>query len=247
MHLASAFYDLDGFKAGATSLRSIELEEVGDVTGLDLLHLQCHFGMDTISWARLGARVTGVDFEPNAIETARSLAAEVGVDAQFVCSTVDDLPDVLDRRFDIVFTSYGVLMWLPDLARWAAVVAEFLRPGGRFHLVEFHPVVGSLAVADEPVLQPSYFLDGPTRWDGDTDYAEPSHVLGHPSYEWRHRVGQVVNALMGAGLILESLREHPVIPEQIRAYMVRDANDDRYWRIPGDPIPLTYSVVARRA
>jgi SAM-dependent methyltransferase len=245
VHLASEFYDVAAFKAGRSSLRSIELEEVGSVTDRDLLHLQCHFGLDTISWARLGARVTGVDFEPRAIETARTLANELGVAARFVCSTIDDLPNALDTRFDLVFTSYGVLPWLPDLDRWAEVVAQFLRPGGAFHLVEFHPVVGALRDS-EPVLQPYYFLDGPLRWEHDTDYADPSHVLERPSYEWVHRVGDVVNALVHAGLVLESLREHPVAPEQFRPYMVNAPDDDHWWRIPGDPIPLSYSLKARQ-
>jgi SAM-dependent methyltransferase len=245
VHLASGFYDVAAFKAGRSSVRSIELEEVGSVTDRDLLHLQCHFGLDTISWARLGARVTGVDFESGAIETARRLANELGVAARFVCSTIDDLPNALDAEFDVIFASYGVLMWLPDLERWAELVAQFLRPKGVFHLVEFHPVVGGLGDS-QPALKPYYFLDGPLRWEHDTDYADPSHVLEHPSYEWVHRIGDVVNALVGAGLVFESLREHPVAPEQFRPYMVNDPEDHRWWRIPGDPIPLTYSLRARK-
>ncbi len=246
VHLGSDFYDLEGFKAGKTSLRSIELEEVGDVTGLDLLHLQCHFGLDTISWARLGARATGVDFEPNSIETARVLAEEARVEAEFVCSTVDDLPDVLQAQFDIVLTSYGVLMWLPDLDRWATVVAHFLRPGGRFHLVEFHPMIDALAGGDELRLKPWYFIGGPHRWEGKEDYADRDHILEHPQYQWVHKVGDVVTALVGAGLVLQSLREFPVSAEPLRAFMVPDEDSDRYWRIPDDPVPLTYSVVARK-
>ncbi len=168
------------------------------------------------------------------------------MEARFVCSTVDALPEVLDGEFDIVFTSYGVLMWLSDLDRWAAVIAHFLRPGGRFHLVEFHPVIRALSDNPEPRIQPGYFIGGPQRWDVDRDYADPSYALHHPSYEWVHKVGDVVNALIGAGLMLESLQEHPVAAEQMRPYMVRDAADDRWWRIPGDPIPLTYSVRARK-
>jgi len=123
------------------------------------------------------------------------------------------------------------------LDRWAEVVAHFLRPGRTFHLVEFHPLVGALGDA-EPTLQPYYFLGGPVHWEHATDYANPSHVLEHPSYEWVHRLGEVANALVGAGLVLESLREHPVAPEQFRPYMVNDPEDDRWWRIPGDPFPL---------
>jgi 2-polyprenyl-3-methyl-5-hydroxy-6-metoxy-1,4-benzoquinol methylase len=132
IHETSSFYNLEGFKAGGSRLRDYEVDEVGDVTGKSLLHLQCHFGIDTLSWARLGARVTGADFSERAIELARSLAAELGLDATFVRSDLYDLSSVLDGQFDVVYTSRGVLGWLPDLERWAEVVAHFLRPGGVF-------------------------------------------------------------------------------------------------------------------
>ena len=118
-HFKSRFYDVDGFRAGESSLNSLEIDEMGDVEGKRLLHLQCHFGMDTMSWARLGAKVTGVDFSAEAISRAKALSAELGIDAEFVVSNIYDLPDTLDGRFDVVFTSYGVLTWLPDLEPWA--------------------------------------------------------------------------------------------------------------------------------
>jgi len=133
VHLDSDFYDLASFKKGRNSLRSMEQEEVGDVRGRSLLHLQGHFGMDTLSWARLGARVTGTDFSEEAIMAARSLAAELGLEARFIQANLYDLPDVLDEEFDVVVTTYGVLSWLPDLDAWARVVAHFLRPGGFLH------------------------------------------------------------------------------------------------------------------
>jgi SAM-dependent methyltransferase len=154
IHEASSFYDLEGFKAGRSGgsggsggsrLRPYEVAEVGEVGGKSLLHLQCHFGIDTLSWARLGARVTGADFSHRAIELARSIAAELDLDATFVRSDLYDLPSVLDGQFDVVYTSRGVLGWLPDLERWAAVVAHFLRPGGVFYITEIHPVALPLA------------------------------------------------------------------------------------------------------
>jgi len=151
IHETSSFYDLEAFKAGGSRLRDYEVDEVGDVTGKSLLHLQCHFGIDTLSWARLGARVTGADFSDRAIELGRSLAAELRLDATFVRSDLYDLPSVLDGQFDVVYTSRGVLGWLPDLGRWAGVVAHFLRPGGVFYMTEIHPVAQAFAFVDWPV------------------------------------------------------------------------------------------------
>ena len=138
LQASSAFNDLERFRSGASTLRSIELEELGDVSGKSLLHTQCNFGLDTMSWARLGADVTGVDFSDNAIELARSLSRNEAVDAEFVLSNVYDLPDVLDASYGIVFASYGVLYHLPDLRRWAEIMASLLKPGGTFYIVDFH-------------------------------------------------------------------------------------------------------------
>src|SRR5207245_11749512 len=142
-HVASQFYDVEGFKAGRarrrTGMDELEVALVGDVRGKTLLHLQCHFGIDTIGWAQRGAIVTGVDFAGEAVQAARRLAPEMGVPATFVESDVYDLPANLQGRFDVVFTSHGVLGWLPDLERWAQVIARFLAPGGRFHLTEAPP------------------------------------------------------------------------------------------------------------
>ena len=139
VHAASDFYDVAGFKAGRITLTDIERGEVGDVSGKTLLHLQCHFGLDTMSWARLGATATGVDFSEAAIDLARSLNDELRLNTRFIRSDVYGLPDVLDEEFDVVFTSYGVLVWLPDLDRWARTIRRMLRSGGTFYLVEFHP------------------------------------------------------------------------------------------------------------
>ena len=129
VHAASSFYDVEGFKNGLTTLTDIERREVGNVSGKTLLHLQCHFGMDTMSWSRLGAKATGVDFSDTAIDLARALKEDIGTDARFIRSNVYDLPDVLDEEFDIVFTSYGVLCWLPDLEKWASGRPPLPQPG----------------------------------------------------------------------------------------------------------------------
>ena len=172
VHAAGDFYDLERFKAGGIRLRPYEIELVGDVAGRSLLHLQCHFGIDTLSWARLGARVTGADFSPAAVELARSLAAELGFpDARFVLSNLYDLPDALDGQFDVVYTSRGVLGWLPDIAGWARVVAHFLAPGGTFFITEAHPV--QQALEDEGVAPGELRLRYPYF-----EHREPDHVRG---------------------------------------------------------------------
>ena len=142
VHAEGQFYDVAGFRQGGLRVRPYEIAALGDVTGKSLLHLQCHFGLDTLSWARLGARVTGVDFSPAAIRLARELAADIGIpEARFVESNVYQLPVRLGDEFDIVYTSRGVLGWLPDIRGWARVVARFVKPGGRFYISEIHPVL----------------------------------------------------------------------------------------------------------
>jgi SAM-dependent methyltransferase len=159
-HLASAFYDVPGFLKGNSSLKDIELHLLGDVTGKSILHLQCHFGQDTLSLSRLGATVTGVDLSDKAIENAERLAKETGLPADFICCDIYDLPNYLDTTFDIVFTSYGTIGWLPDLDKWANIIARYLKPDGRFIFVEFHPVVWMFDNDFEKVAY-NYFNDAP--------------------------------------------------------------------------------------
>ena len=140
-HLTSDFYDVEGFLNGNSSLNEIELELLGDVKGKSILHLQCHFGQDTISLGRLGARTTGIDLSDKAIESAIELAEKAGIEASFICCDIYDLPNHLNEQFDIVYTSYGTLGWLPDIDKWAKIVSRYLKPDGKFVFVEFHPVV----------------------------------------------------------------------------------------------------------
>ncbi len=249
IHVASRLYDVDGFRAGQSSLTPVELEEVGDVTGLRLLHLQCHFGLDTLSWARLGAEVTGVDFSSQAIAAARRLAADVAIPARFVEANIYDLPDLLpQQQFDIVYTSYGVLLWLPDIPRWARLVARLLAPGGRLHLVEFHPLSmifdTSQDVKSLNVVSGYFHEPEPQRWEPEGgSYADRDAVVTNPSHEWMHPVSEVIQALLDAGLELESFREYPYTPWEQFAMLEKGA--DGYYRMPGPhALPLLYSVRA---
>jgi 2-polyprenyl-3-methyl-5-hydroxy-6-metoxy-1,4-benzoquinol methylase len=164
IHLASRFYDLEGFRKTRDSLRAFEPAEAGAVHGKDLVHLQCHLGLDTLSWAGRGARVSGLDFSAPAIEAARSLAAELGISASFVTSDVYDAVTVFGgQQFDIVYTGIGALYWLPDIPKWARVVPELLRPGGFLHLVEGHPFADLLDEQTGSVISRDYFDTAPRR------------------------------------------------------------------------------------
>jgi SAM-dependent methyltransferase len=248
IHARSEFYDLEGFKSGTCALSSIELGEVGDVSGKSLLHLQCHFGMGTLSWARLGARAVGVDFSNEAINLARSLSHETGIKARFVLSNIYELPSVLAEEFDIVFTSAGVLCWLPDLKHWANVINHFLKPGGFFYIFEGHPfssVFNNAADVTELEVTESYFSGPePRYWEPDGDYADPNAEVTHGSYEWAHSLGSIVGALAGAGLRIEFLHEFPVLFDRACPLMERDKHG--WWRLRGDKVPLTFSIRASK-
>ena len=249
VHAASAFYDVEGFKAGRMTLNETEREEIGPVAGKTLLHLQCHFGMDTMSWARLGARATGVDFSPVAIDLARELNAELGLDARFMCSNVYDLPTVLDERFDIVYTAMGVLVWLPDLTAWAEVVAHFVKPGGVFYILDDHPLchIFEQEHADELRVRYPYFPDVSGEFFGGAvqSYAG-TDLISSPSYEWQHSVAEILNALLAVGLRIEFFHEFPVSGFRRFPCMTRGA--DGWWRLPeyNDSIPQLFSLRATR-
>ncbi len=251
IHARSAFYDLDGFKAGKCALRPLEVAELGDVAGRSLLHLQCHFGLDTLSWARRGATVTGVDFSESAIALARSLAAELGIDARFVCTDLNDLPAALAGEFDVVFTSYGAICWLPDLTRWAEVIGHFLKPGGTFYVAEIHPFS---FVLDEHVgknelrvVYPYFHATEPLQWESQGTYADRSARVEHArGYLWNHSLGDVLNALIGVGLRIEFVHEFPYCVCPLLPSM--EQGPDGWWRLKhGDgTVPLLFSLRARK-
>lgn len=248
VHARSEMYNLAGFKAGGLSLDALERGEVGGVNGKTLLHLQCHFGLDTLSWARLGAQVTGMDYSPQGIAKARELAAECGLDARFICCNLYDLPRQLEGQFDIVYTSYGVLCWLPDLREWARIAASYVKPGGFFYIAEFHPFSYVFDdEADQLKYRYPYFAQEPLHFEFDGTYADKAAKLEHrEDYEWTYRLGEVVSALIDAGLRLEFLHEHAFsVYEQLP--FLEKAGGGR-WRFPGgeEPIPLMFSLKAAK-
>ncbi len=250
IHVASKFYDVEGFRRDPNDLNSLELAEVGDVRGKSLLHLQCHFGMGTLSWANQGASVTGIDFSEPAIEQARALSSELGIPARFLASNVYDAPAVLGEQFDIVFTSYGVLTWLPDIAAWARVAAHFVKPGGTFYIAEFHPIAwvfdDSPDVTDLHVRYSYFQTAEPLRFEGD-DYADRTAKLEHrTTYSFSHTLGDIVTALIDAGLRIDFLHEFPFstyqflpFTEVVAPHQVRLAKHDGC-------IPLLYSIKATK-
>ena len=252
LHAASDYYDVASFRAGKSPLHSIELDEVGDVSGKSLLHLQCHFGMDTLAWARLGATVTGVDFSGTAIKTARGLADDMGIAARFVEASIYDLPGVLSRSFDVVFASYGVLCWIPDFPAWARVAAGFVKPGGMFYLLDGHPLFGAMDDAPGAYLRLKYDYLASGRPQpyppGDGSYAARDAKLQHNrTFEFTHDLGEVVTSLIEAGLQIDFLHEFPLSGWQALPEMQK-ADDGFYHLPPGAPqIPFLYSVRAHKS
>ena len=249
-HVASDFYDLASFKAGRSSLLRVELEEIGPVAGKRLLHLQCHFGMDTLSWARLGAEVTGVDFSAPAIAKAVEMATELGIPARFVESDVYRLPEVLSGEFDVVFASYGVICWLPDFPRWAGIAASYVKPGGFLYLIDAHPFMTTLDSEgpERPlrVVAPYDSKGTPTAYEAGGTYAVPDADLPHKrSLEFNHPMGQIVTSLIDAGLRIEFLHEFPFAAWQQFPEAVK--HDDGYYQMPDEnSVPLMFSVRASR-
>jgi ubiquinone/menaquinone biosynthesis C-methylase UbiE len=244
-HLKSKMYDLEGFKNGKTSLKFIELEELGDVKGKTMLHLQCHFGQDSLSWARLGANVTGVDFSDEAIATAKKLNDELKLNSNFICSNVYDLPQQLDNKFDIVFTSYGTIGWLPDLTKWGKIISQFLKPGGTFYIVEFHPVRWMFD-DDFEELKYSYFNSGVIEEEIQGTYADRTAPIKHTYYGWNHPLSDVINSLVDNGLQIDFLHEFPFSVYNVFQNSVQ--GEDGWWRIKGleDIIPMMFSIKARK-
>lgn len=244
IHVDSAFYDNESFLAGRSPIRAFEHDELGAVAGKQLVHLQCHFGQDTLDWARRGANVVGLDFSGEAVRAATDLARRAGLDAEFVEANVYDAVDALGRRrFDIVYTGIGALIWLPDLRRWADVVAELLEPGGTLYLVEFHPITHVFA-DDDLTVEHSYWHDEPMVWDDPGTYADMTAETTHNrSYEWNHGIGEVVSAVIDAGLHIDLLHEHDHTLMQRWPFLERDGDT---WHMPaGMPtLPLMYSLRA---
>jgi len=245
-HLTSRMYDVEGFVAGKNSLTDIELELLGDVAGKRILHLQCHFGQDTLSLARMGAEVTGLDLSDAALEEARKLAQRCGLKAEWVLSNVIDHKPELVARFDIVFTSYGTIGWLPDLKPWAENIQRYLIPDGRFVFAEFHPAVWMFD-NDFTHVAYSYFNREVIIEDEKGTYADRDADLNLRSYGWNHDLGEVLTALLDAGLSLERFVELDGSPHDCFANTVPSA--DGLYRIKGmeGKLPMVYGLRMNKA
>lgn len=248
LHVGSELYDVAGFRAGKCTLRPFELLELGDVNGKRLLHLQCHFGLDTLSWARRGAVVTGLDFSEPAVQAAQTLASQVGVAAEFVCANVYDAPAALGRRFDVLYTGLGALIWLPDIRRWAQTLAALAEAGTTLYLSEFHPLTDIFADATLEVKR-SYFHDPKGEvWDEAGSYVDRAAATQHTrTIEWVHPVSDVIGALLEAGFRLELFSEHDYTLFPRWPFLVK--GPDQTYHLPdGIPrLPLMYSLRARKA
>ncbi|MBT8316556.1 MAG: class I SAM-dependent methyltransferase [Lutibacter sp.] len=245
IHAKSEFYDIEGFKKGKSSLNSYELNELGDVKGKSLLHLQCHFGQDTLSLSRLGATCTGIDFSSEGIKQAKTLNKELGLDAKFIESNLYDVPKNVKGKFDIVFTSYGVVGWLPDLEKWAQIIADKLKPGGVFYLIEFHPIVWMFDFLETPPKLTYPYLNGGAIYEEyKGTYTNNDAEIISKEYGWNHGLGEVVSSLINAGLEIEFLHEFEKSPYNSFPKMEK-TSDGMFVLTEGQRmIPLLYSIRA---
>ncbi|MCT8340804.1 class I SAM-dependent methyltransferase [Flavobacteriaceae bacterium TK19130] len=244
-HANSDFYDLEAFKKGKNSLNSFELEALGNVKGKSLLHLQCHFGQDTISWSRMGADCTGVDISDSGIALAQSLNEELHQNAEFVCCNVLDTSKYVSKTFDIVFTSYGVIGWLPNLKPWAQMIAERLKPGGIFYIVEFHPIVWMFDYLQQPPkMIYGYHQKEAIYEEYEGTYADTGSKMVSKEYGWNHGLGEVVSSLADAGLHIEFLREHDESPYDIFPGLQK--NDAGLYELTNGLYPLLFELKARK-
>ena len=252
IHKDSAFYDLASFKNSKSSLNKIELEELGDVKGKTLLHLQCHFGMDTMSWAKEGATCVGVDLSDEAINLAKTINAELKLNAEFICANIYDLKDASkippkegfrEAGFDIVFTSYGTIGWLPDLDKWAEIISHFLKPGGIFYIADFHP---ALWMMDEDFerIKYHYFNTEVITEEISGTYSDRDAPIKSIEHCWNHSFSEIIKALLKHNLQIEMFNEFSFSPYNCFRNLEQGA--DGMWRIKGldEKMPMMYSIKA---
>ncbi|MEP5339907.1 MAG: class I SAM-dependent methyltransferase [Algibacter sp.] len=222
VHAESEMYNLEAFKKGESSLMPYELKALGDVSGKSLLHLQCHFGQDTLSWSRKGAKCTGVDLSDEGVKLAKKINDELGLDAKFVCCNVLDTSEFVKDTFDIVFTSYGVIGWLPDLKPWGKMIAERLITGGTFFMAEFHPIVWMFDYLEgKSIMKYGYMQDAVIYEEYEGTYANQESKMISKEYGWNHGLSEVINALTEAGLHIEYLKEHDESPYDVLPNLVK--------------------------
>ena len=240
-HWESGFYDVQGFLDGKSSLNDIELSLLGNIQGKKLLHLQCHFGQDTLSLGRMGADVTGVDLSDRAIARANELSGAAGIPAEFICCDLYDLPAHLHDTFDIVFSSYGTVGWLPDLDRWASLINRYLKPGGRFIFAEFHPVVWMFD-NDFTTVQYNYFKDEAIVEKEIGTYANREAPISHQSVTWNHSLSEVMGSLLKQGMQIRQFHEYDYSP--YNCFNATEEFEPQKFRIAkwGNKIPMVYSL-----
>lgn len=256
VHTGPDGYQLDRLIDDPNALTNVvdfDRDYLGDLTGQDVLHLQCHLGTDTVSLARLGARVTGLDFSEEAIVAATDLAERCGVDATFVVGDVHRAPEVLKRTYDVVYTGVGAIPWLPDISAWAAVVSETLRPGGRFHMTEGHPmamIFSDDATPDNLVIDYPYFEGRPAvRFEDPTSYVGSATMASPECFEWSHNLGAIVQSLIDAGLIIDRLEEHRELAWPFLPWMEPSPGREGWYRMPESlrhSIPLMFTIQATK-
>lgn len=245
VHINSDFYDMDGFIKGKSTLNSIELELLGDVKGKRVLHLQCHFGQDTMTFSRMGAKATGVDLSDKAVERAREFASQLKLDTTFVCCDIYDAPKYIDEKFDIVFTSYGTIGWFPDLDKWAEVISHFLKPDGIFVMADFHPVVW-MYDNDFAAVFYSYFNVEPIIEDESGTYAEKEAALSSKTIGWNHPISEILNSLIKSGLELNNFNEYDYSPYNCFSDMEEFESNKFRIKQFGNKIPMVYSIKATK-
>ena len=245
VHLKSKFYDVDSFIAGKNSLNPIEIALLGNLKEKSVLHLQCHFGMDTISLSRLGAHTTGIDLSDNAIEKAKELAARLKTNTEFIQCDVYESGKKLNKKFDIVFTSYGTIGWLPDMEKWAEIVNTFLKPDGKFVMVEFHPAIWMFSY-DFSKIEFDYFNTGAIEEEISGTYADRNAPIKNKSVSWNHNLSEVISALIKNGLTIESFEEYDYSPYDCFENTVETEKGKFQIRGLEGKIPMLYSITAKK-
>ena len=244
-HANSDFYKLNTFINGENSLNTYELNALPDVKGKSLLHLQCHFGQDTLSWSRLGAKCTGVDLSDEGVKLAQQLNNQLKLDANFVCCNVLDTSQYVKEQFDIVFTSYGVIGWLPDLKPWGKMIAERLKDGGTFYMVEFHPIVWMFDYLDEqPIMKYGYMQDEAIYEEYEGTYGDTNAKMISKEYGWNHGLSEVINALTEAGLRIDYLNEYDESPYNVLPNL--EATKSGTYVTKDKLYPLIFELKARK-
>ena len=240
LHVESEFYDMKGFESGKSSLNKIELDILGNIKGEKILHLQCHFGQDTLSLTRMGARVTGLDFSDKAIHKARQISEKLDIKADFVCCNVLEMDQHITEQFDVVFASYGICGWLPQLDKWATLTAQRLKPGGRFILVDFHPFVWMFNNNFEKI-QYSYFNKEVIIEEEEGTYADRGAAIKEKSYGWNHSLSEITSVLLKAGLSLTLFNEYDYSPYPCFNNIVKS---DEGYQLKGmeGKMPMVYGI-----